>query len=397
MLFTVPIFYSQLTMGSPQMRHQQWDCYAVFTVLVMAMMIRNIFVSSFLLLSLAHFFFFQNPFSETHLFQTVVSSLVFYVFSTYEIKNYKETLLGLFILNISMATVQHLGLDVYTWMTWSENGMLGLPAYLGIFSALVTPLVCTISPWFLVLGIIGVFWSKSMFCVLALSVSMFFYGLRFWDKRVLLLLVSLGLLVIPLALQDNHVQQSSRRLPVWKMVASKAFRNPFFGWGMGSFDQQMVLEFNDKGKRQWFQAKEVPENYEAISAKLYDIQAQTGEIQVPYGHDKDSINQQLSHIRSRGIEIYRWDSPHSHYLDVFFGYGFIGMFLLIGFIREKLSMIYSTFLCLDKECIALGCSFIALLIVSLVHFPLSVAKLNVICVALIGALDRKLHHSSKTS
>ncbi len=395
MLFTTPIFYSQLTIGSPDMRHQQWDCYAVFAILLLVMMIRNVWVSSFLLLSLGHFFFFHNPFSETHLFQTVVSALTFYVFSTYEIKNYKLALMALFLVNLGMAVVQHFGLDVYTWMTWSENGMLGLPAYLGILSAMATPILCTIHPVFFFLGLLGIFWSKSTFCVLAFSVAMAFYDWSVGRKRAFLVFVLCLLAIIPLARQDNHVKESSRRFPVWKMVASKAFRNPFLGWGMGSFDQQLIMETNKNGDRRYFQAKEVPENYPFILQKLEDISRAYGlnSFATLTGiHDKDmqrAIKNEVQSLKNNGVQMERWSSPHSHYLDVFFEYGFLGLFLLIGFIYRTLSCLGSRKTWLGKEELALYASFLALLVVSAVHFPLSVAKLNVVCMALVGILERK--------
>ena len=372
MLFTVPIFYSQLQIGSPNMRNQQWDCYAVFGVLLLSMLIRSIWVSSFLLLSLGHFFFFQNPFSETHLFQTVISSFVFYVFSTYEIKSYKLCLFSLLLINMVMAVTQHFQADVYTWMTWSENGMLGLPASLGMLSALVAPVICLMNPFYALLGVLGVFWSKSTFCVLALVVSMCFMTFQRWKKHaVFLMFVPLVFVCFYPLMTKDHINQSSRRFPVWKMVVSKAFRSPFFGWGMGSFDQMLFIEarkgFPEGEKRIYFQAKNVPENQDAIKKRFEQIDNQLG----------------------KGYTIERWDSPHSHYIDVFYGYGFIGMFLLIGFISELFSRLKSKDIWLDKECIALYASFVALLIVSSVHFPMSVAKLSVICCALVGMLDRK--------
>lgn len=373
MLFTVPIFYSQLSIGSPDMRSQQWDCYTVLSAILLAVVIEDLFVSMFMLLSVFHLLFFSNPFSQTHLFQTIVNGFVFHVFSTYEIKGYKLALLALLCLNIAVACVQFLGGDVYTWMTWAPNGMLGLPAYLGIVSNIVTPVVCLFSPWFFILGVIGVFWSKSMFCVAAFVVSTLMMTFQRWKRNLLVLVAVICLAVAfqPLVSKD-HISQSSRRFPVWKMVLSKAFRNPFFGCGMGSFDQQLIFELS-KGtlsgeKRIYFQAKNVPENKEFIIKKFKEVDRQLG----------------------KGVTIERWDNIHSVYIDLFYQYGFLGLFLLIGFIYRLASDFIDKRLWLDKECMALMSSFVAILIVSAVHFPLSVAKMSVLTVAVVGVLYRKI-------
>lgn len=407
MLFAVPIFYSQLQPGSPPLREQQWTCLLFFATLLLAFIIENVWVSLFVLLSLGHALFFRNQFSDGQMTVTAIVAFIYHVFSTYRVRWYRETFLVLLIINLILAGFQHFNADVFTWMNWRENGMMATSANLGMLSALIAAPLATLNPWFALLSLLGVWWSESVACKLALAVAMGFYGYHV-NRRLTKYVALIMLCVAPLSVfvardwYKDHLHQSSRRFHVWKMAASKAFRNPFFGYGMGSLKENVFWEFrDDAGKRvKWMQFKDVPENYPDVLTELEALAKSRGlnPFSSLIGKDPNpvrGVNNELMSLKNNGLTQYRWDSLHNHYLEVFFEFGFCGLFILFGFIFDKFKdfnrfMLQFGELNIEEiEMVALMASFLVVLIISFVHFPLAIARLSIIVLALTGMLEER--------
>lgn len=374
-LFTVPLFYDAMRTGNLAPRDQQWMCYAVFGVLVLAALIRNIWVSLFLLLSLAHSFFMPNEFSESQLYMVGVCALVYYAFQTINARHYKTALIAFTFVNALITFTRLMKPEILIYFKEIPNGMLGT-------AALITPVIATISPLFWPLGAIMVILGKSLIPVLAFLAAGGFVMWHFKRKLfywVMPLLVIAMLAGVHLNRDKGHMHESMRRTHVWQMVISKTLLSPWMGIGMGSMKQQRIMEYHKEGKpREYVQFKLCPENKAAVDESIKKHQDYT---------------------------IYIWDNPHSEYLYVFFEYGILGLIIVSGFIWSMFSRFRrwraaldiqnqrwkSNIDCaLDGEVIGLMAAFIALLIFSSGHFPFYLARMNCIAVALVAMLDRRL-------
>lgn len=363
-LFTVPLYYDALRSGTLAPRDQQWACYAVFAVVMLAALIKNIWVSLFLLLNVIHFFFIPNEYSEPQLYIVAVCSLIYYGFSTLEVKHYKWALVAFTFLNALIAFTRVIKPEILIYFKEIPNGMLAT-------AAMITPLIASISPLFWVLGAIMVLLGKSLIPILAFLGGA---GFCLWHTKRKLFWITIPI-IIPLMLfvskftrnDPNHMSESLRRTHVWQMVISKTLLSPWTGIGMGSFKQQRILEFYKDGdfkSREFIQFKLCPENKPAVD---------------------EAIRKHTGHGWITAI----WDNPHDEFIYVFFEYGIVGLVLIGGFIftifrRFNVQSLHS------NETIALMASFIALLIFSTGHFPFYLARMNCLAIAFTAMLDKKL-------
>ena len=357
-LFTIPLFYDALRHGVLSPRDQQWCCYAVLAVVLLAMLIRNIWVSSFLLLSMIHFFLLWNKYSEGQLYLTAICSLTYYVFSTIRVKHYKAALMSFVFINALITATRLLKPEILIYFKEIPNGMLGV-------SALIIPAISTISPLLWILGFIMVLLGVSFIPIVAFISALLFY---LWHLHKKLLYVIVPLLLIALPFTAHPRQSSLIRTHAWQMVVSKTLLCPFYGMGMGSFKEQILLEFHKEGQpSKWVQYRDVAENAKAVNQVLDQYKDWTQ---------------------------FRWDNPHCEFLYIFFEYGLLGLFLVFGFIWNILSRFYyysTRTTMMDRiEVIGLMASFIALLIICTSHFPFFLARMNCIAIALTAILDRKL-------
>lgn len=217
-------------------------------------------------------------------------------------------------------------------------GFMRLKATLGIFAAVLSPLLFILSPWLSIISLPLLYYSESSVAVGAFVITTMFL-LSYRMKKVFFLLL-LSLLCAAGAYYiffiDMPSGQFASRLFIWEHTFSHALKtSPFFGVGVGKF------------------------------AAFAPLMKQGG------GNPEPLM----------------WIWAHNEFLQVFFELGIAGLTILglyISGLWNKFRL-YSE----NREIQSLFACFLAILLVSFFHFPFHLGKLAPMCIVLMALLHAK--------
>jgi len=397
-----PIFFLSDNLNPLEvLRNQRIAFFLVASLLIIATCHANKFIGAFLLLSVAHLFMFPSvDYFEVKMKFLICGALVYhFVHQNYRGEKYKYVLLAVTALTVFIGSLQFFLKDIFFYAKMETPGMMILPSYMGQFCAIVAPVIAMIHPVLLIIPILGLALSKSIVSIVAFCVSMLFF-FYFKSRSLFIVLLALVILTLPfLAKKDFDSGQWHRRLTVWKMVSSKAFRSPFVGYGIGNYGQSLFMEWNYAGKDgknvfRWFQANLKDENVAVINAKIREI-AEEGGFDTSRLDVHNTLLHKMDEMRGKGLNSYIWDHPHNEYLLIWYEYGILGLLIVLCFIGDIFrrffvltSLIYQEF---DTSLYPLMASFVAVLLLSTVHFTLHLPITIPVAIVLIAILDKKLN------
>ena len=271
----------------------------------------------------------------------------------------------------------------------------------GIFLTMTLPMVAAINPIISIFWIIPIWFSKSSSVALALAVVILFYVYHEhkviklkWFKfpLFLALLISIPLgaaFYISKDLKTDPLTFTSR-FPSWSMFLNQGFNRALTGYGPDSFrnyNEVKRFKFRSDGKyRPILQYENGPQG---SAFKFYsprnderEIEARTREVLdgggFPDGLPKNNKGQ---------AELNLWDNPHNLFINIFFQYGLIGLFLFLGILNEM--YLRFKFSLKDKELVVVTSSILVFLISSLTHFPLELARNAYVFPILLGVFYAK--------
>lgn len=402
-LFISPIFYfvdfTKMDVLNPDIPFQQYQLFIYAVSLITALTIKNKWVGGMIALSAVHCAL-QAKFDKFSCFQLIPILFAVVFYNTIAI-HYKSTIkkIGsvfaiILAMNLAFSAIQFLKQDVYIQQTNLQMaGLMLLPCYLGQYAAITAPIIFSLNPWLVILPISSVLISKSSFCVIAMFCSFLFY---FWNKsrKIFMGLLFFGLIgCVAFCFVDKKDGQWWRRIHIWKMVMSKAMRSPFIGHGLGSYNKTLWLEFQG-GSGTKFYTLNIKEENKLVLEKILIEECQKNDTDwkrlndihfrqpgAPFSNLKDIFDE----IRGQGkLSPYNWDQPHNEYIRIFYEFGMVGIAILIGFI----TLFFRAYM-VNKN-IALVASFIAILILALVHFPFYLPCLALTIIVILGILESKL-------
>lgn len=262
------------------------------------------------------------------------------------LKSYTAWLYWLLVANLGLALLQQAGMDpIYTRVNnisvplgESTVGFMKLKATLGTLTALITPLLFSLSGWLLLVTIPLIYWSQSSSSVLAILASVGFILYFRVNKKlyfsILLLMLAAGFSYI--FLFDMPGGQFNERFKVWFFSMSHVLRNsPFLGYSLGSFGGFNLIT-----------------NQATTAEKLH------------------------------------WIWLHNEFLQMIFEGGIIGLVIVLGYLkgRWKEFIKYSSI----KEVQILFGSLISLVVISLFNFPFHIEKTAGLAVFLMALYQAKI-------
>lgn len=242
----------------------------------------------------------------------------------------------LLVVNLAFCILQIFGLDPIYQHIHPELrikdpvGLMALRAHLGTLTAILSPLVCVVSPWLALVALPLLWFSKSSCAVLAFAVSFLFIAYKRFSLKVFIPLVSLLVLGAGayIYFYDMPTGDFFYRFNVWLQGISRLKSNLFFGLGLGSWSGLAISQVQS------------PDNPELL----------------------------------------RWTWAHNEYVQWLVEAGITGLVFITLYIKRMLK-------CANPYIFG---SFIALALVSFLHFPFHLGRLAGVAVIVMALQQASL-------
>lgn len=334
-------------------------------MVVFSFLLRNVWLTLFMCWTVFLYSFFKFQLGNIYLSNIFYGCIIYYltklVFEKKHINFFINALLWLVCVNILYMCLQVSNFDfiykyvvnqtqVHFWNT-KPAGFMGNSGYMGCLMAFGIPLLASRSGKWALIGSIGLFvplyLSRSSLCMLAgviglLFVLFFKMPRKFWVGILIMLLLGSGFYSQKIDKQNFY---NSSRIQHWKTVLRFSITHPITGWGLDSYrnmtKEKKFVFYNEKwGNRQ---------------ADL-----------VQY-----------------------WDNPHNLYISLFFEFGFIGLFLFGGYLRQCAIRFNRSIK--EPNCLALGGFLLLFLVLSMGHFPLFLARCACFIISAVSLFEVQTH------
>lgn len=394
-LLALPFFY----VAGQDLRAVQQYFFQVAAVVLVGLFHANRYVGLFLLYCAAQFVFL--PASDPTVLQNIFFGAIIYQFilkvsDVSEYPKYFKALLIVLGINLVWCVLQYFNIDPIFQMRDQFNqtvitepsGFWGLPAFLGNFTAAIAPLALSVSWFSIPFILIGIVLSKSSFSVVACGSAIMFFS---WFKNRIVFVVLSALIVIGggfyVLKYDLPSGQFEKRIHAWNLIIKTACQKQIFGRGIGSYQKYILMETFPGNDMIITPSQEVAMSHLAKHVRDHGQPEIADKILNAGGPiDADKLSRLL---QKHQIDFKVWNYAHNEFIQAFFDGGIIVLLIIGAFIFDLFRRFWY-FGRKNAVCIALCASFVAMLIVSLGHFPFHLARLSGIYVILIAFLDKSL-------
>ena len=371
------IFLSVMRMfGWVNQRAAQEIYFQLSVMGIIALLIDNIWVTLFLLLTIFNFVFFKFQIGQNYVSTVFLGSLLYYatkqVFQQKHIDFFIKGLLWFCVINCVFIFLQLIKFDFFEFSFYTEKsvidyakglipmeelvtytnttGLMGFKALMGVVMALCVPLFASrqnkLSKVCAILLFIPLYLSEATVCIIAGIIGLLFVLIfqSFKYKKTILSIIIAILLIggTFYALKiDNPKSSIEARLYQWKLVLNDSLVRPFTGWGLDSF------RHITKEKKQ-----------------IYVTNAR---------------------LEGKELQVSKWDNPHNLIVSLMFEWGGIAIFLLIGFLRQYVLWFKNAI----KTPVAVGLAGFILVtfIVSMAQFPMWLARSAVLIIPVFALFE----------
>lgn len=287
-------------------------------------------------------------------------------FKREHINTFINAVLWLLVINIAYGTIQVLGWD---WIfsghetirggiaeaynraipfgcANSPNGFMGNTGIMSSLIALCIPLALTRQSkmsYYVTAAMFYPLWVLRSFTNVIAGIVAIMFILFFRLPRKIWFVVCIALLIFATIFVVFKDLPGSERLQAWKLMLHDTMVHPVKGWGLDSF-------------------RKMTDGKQHVYAK--NIQRDSG---------------------GKILEFGSWDNPHNLLISLAFEWGFMGWFLLIGFLRFLGLRFYKSIK--SSNTLGLAGFIIVLFIVSMGHFPLFLARFCVFVIPAVALFD----------
>ncbi len=354
--------------GIVDQRQPQQMIFMLAAIAIFSFVLRNIWITAFLLWTVFLFAFFKFNLGSIYLTNIFLGCVIYFCtkvgFKKKNINLFINAFLWFVFANIVLMCLQLVGFDfIFSRISHTEGfqvfseqtnprGFMGNAALVGILMALAIPLLATRNKWWIALVLfVPLYISKTSLCFLMgivglLFVLFFRIPRKMWIGIVLILALS-GAGYI------KYVDSpGTERLIIWKQVLRDAMIHPITGWGLDSFSNITPQK---------------------------DFRYSNQVIKYPFHQTPDGI------IHTNITFIQWWGNPHNIVLSLFFEFGVIGLILFGGYIRQGVVRFMGSIK--DSNTIGLAGFMIVLLGVSMGHFPLWLARCAIFVIPMVAMYE----------
>lgn len=404
-LMFAPIFY----IAGSDLRNAQVYFFQMASFMLVGMMHANKYVGLFLVYAVLQNIF-MNITDSGHLFNLFLGAVVYQFIvkcsNPKEIKKYMGVYLGILVLNIIWCARQKLNVDpLFTMMEFQKqqiisepSGFFGIPAFLGAYSALVTPFCFVLGGmWYplVLLCAAGVILSKSSFAIVAFSVGVMFF---LWFRNRILFWIAGALLLtagsIYVFKYDMPGGEFFRRTNAWKIIEKESYQKPLFGHGLGDLQRQIFLEVSPSHNNYH------PVNPEQIRDVFVYETDKEGKPElrdwVRNNFRLNDMGQLKSRLEEQGMSFQVWKEAHNEFLQTFYELG-LGGLLIIALYFADLGKRFWRYGRKSEVLLALAASVLTILVTSLGHFPFHVARLAGPSICVLAFFDFLLIEARRVS
>lgn len=360
------LFIGAITLqGMADLRQAHRIIFMLAGVSLFSLILKNIWVTLFVLWSVFLFSFFKFSTGSVYLsnifFGCVWYLIVKIAFEKKHINFFINGLLWFVAANVAYMAVQLSGYDfIYAkWAYVTFTGVLrytvenrtpyGFMSHVSITSAMIAmaiPLLASRGGKIAWLGAVGLFVPlyilTTSLCFLAGGVGLLFVLYYRIPKKVFILLVAV-LIACGFGYTKKVDGIGVERFVQWHQVMRDAMAHPVTGWGMDSFA-----------------------NITPQKEFRYAQYIKTLDLEVEGVMHKDSKS------------ILWWGNPHNLYISLFYEFGVIGLFLFIGYIRQNVLRFARSLK--EPNIIGLAGFILVFLAVSAGHFPIFLARMAVLII-----------------
>jgi O-antigen ligase len=364
-IFVCPFFYhSGINLGDQAMRIAQEQFFQLSAIVFMAFMLKNLWLSLFLLWSVFLYSFYGFN-GQGYLINALSVCAIYEFTHRFVDKKWIKHVFGIFIalicFHVFWMALQTINFDVLYKIKSQGTfvgegikdlmGIMGIKAASGMILAMGVPIAFRFNKYLPLLLFFPLALSE---CSSALVAALLAYAfcLSFAHKKLVigLLLVSLlggGIYIA----KDYQTGMFEDRFKLWKPVLRDAMKHPITGWGLDSFrNVSKYKRFN------YFKNVRTRE-----SAKMYPT-------------DKPGQMRSRKDFFKEGDTVDPWDNAHNEFIMVFFEYGIVGLLILFGLIRDIKRRFNSS----NINVLCIAGVFISLLIMSIGQFPFHLARVGFI-------------------
>lgn len=382
-MVTCPVIYTLL--GS-NLREFQELFFQLMAVCLVALFLGNRWLSAFLVLNAVLFAYAGADIGMGQVFNVLMGCLIFMVarahFKTNSFLDQSKVIIWVGVASIYWMSLQLYGIDpIYVGQNGAGQllegqqfndpvGLFGIKMANGIFLSLVGACLCALNIFLVPFLLVPIFLCLSSVAVLSFLTAILFYTYHLHRRAfVWILAISLvagaAYLVID---QKKDPKSFSSRFAVWHSAVKFSLKNPL-GYGPDSYrNTNRVKDFVFGGDEEGRHAI-----IRTISPTEADFKYYDPNYAVMENGFKDT--------KPKNVQF--WDNPHNEYIQLLIEYGFFGLILLIGLIRE---MVYRfRFATPDKELVLITACLLVYAVASITQFPMHLARLGCLFPILLGA------------
>lgn len=394
-LIIVPTFW----VVNIDLRLAQANMFHIGVFAMIAFLHVNQYIKYFLLYVLAQYLIFpQLPISFFQIECLFMGALAYHMIVKYvepeRLKFYLWIMLGFLAFNCFWALLQAWNIDPVFSLTNPDKqadgfsagvGFLGLPAMFGNYAAAMVPIALLLMPVSVGFCLIALWLAKSTFSVIAAVLAGAFF--LWFKKRIMFWAVMIfgGITILCyVAFTDMPSGQFNRRFAAWHQILIQAFKTQWIGKGFGSLSTAycfsevtpthiVKMTNNERDFVDFVKQQAVLNSSNDVTRLLSGIDITKLKTDAIRPDVFASISEGMQHFN---MDVHCWKEAHNEFIQVLFETGLIGLFLMIAYVWDMFRRFYlfgtkSTF------CITMASCFLAIVIVSIGHFPFHVARLAV--------------------
>jgi len=362
------IFVAMLSIqGMPDGRAVNQIVFMLAMISLFSLLLKNVWVTLFVLLTVFLYAFFKFSTGHTYLTNIFLGSILYLItkvsFKKEHIDFFINGFLWFVFANVAYMAVQASSLDfifskivteqgfavAYTniFEDVSErltmNGFMGHQSILGVLMALAVPILASRRSMWSTIGAIGLFIpliiAKTSLPAIAGMIGLMFV-LFYQIPRKVWVIGVLAVLLCGVGYIKKVDSPGIERLSLWRSIARDGMAHPITGWGLDSF------------------ANITPQK---------DFRYSNRVSKYPYHQGRDGKTYtNITHIEW-------WDNPHNLYLSLFFEFGFVSLFLLVGYLRQNILRFQKAIK--NQNVIGLAGFMLVFFTVSFGHFPAFLARI----------------------
>jgi len=358
------LFLCVLTMYGVDVRISHQYAFILGVIVLSSLLLRNIWLTLLLAWATFLFSYFQFKTGWNYLANIFYGCMLFYLtkvaFSKKDIDFFIKIALWVLALNVLYMIPQIMKLDfIYAHYETLKGfmagyGSLNRPAPIGFmgntsnmaaFIAMMIPLLATRKGKFPLIAsgllFIPLYYLHSSTNLIAAVITSLFVVFYRFSKKIFIGCV-IGLVFLGGIYLTRVDGIGTERFNQWQMVLTDGWSHPVVGWGLDSF-----------------------RNFTPNKNFIYTAGARV------YDDGKVWTN--------------TWDNPHNLFVSLFYEFGIVGIFLVLGLLRQY--FLWFRKAPKDPNLIALAGFLIAFLVCSMGHFPIFLARTAVFIIPVVALFE----------